>query len=164
MDWTRSMLRRRWALIVGLCLSIPVASHGTCVDFTGPVSVPRHPTVAAEFGSSKFVILGRATHARNISSPDDPAGYDWTVYEVKVLASYKGHPPRSIKLVSSNTTARFPMDEGKDYLLFIDRFDEPEYAGKEPLPTDFVDNCGNSGLANERQYEIRATQSLANQK
>ena len=155
---------RCWALLAFLWLSIPLVSHGACVDFSGPVDVPRHPNVTAEYASSKFVILGRATRARNVSSPDDPAGYEWTVYEVKVLTAFKGQPPKSVKLVSPNTTARFPMDEGKDYLLFIEHSSEPELAGNETLPADFVDNCGNSGLANERSPEIRATRSLTNSK
>lgn len=160
MDSIRLKPRRCWALLAYLWLLIPFTSHGACVDFSGPVDVPRHPSVAAEYGSSKFVILGRATRTKNISSPEDPAGFDWTVYEVKVLAVYKGQPPRSLKLVSPNTTSRFPMDEGKDYLLFIDHSSEPEFAGTEVLPADFVDNCGNSGLASERSKEIRMTQRL----
>ncbi|SFR86855.1 hypothetical protein SAMN05216570_0143 [Dyella sp. OK004] len=163
-DSIRLMPRRCWFLLAYLSLSIPLASHGACVDLSGPVDVPRHLTVAAEYASSKFVVLGRPTRTKNISSPDDPAGFDWTIYEVKVLAVYKGRPPRSVKLVSPNTTSRFPMVEGKDYLLFIEQSSEPEFAGKEPLPADFVDNCGNSGLASERSTAIRVTQSLKGRK
>lgn len=164
MDSIRRMPCRCLALLAFLWLSIPLVSRGACVDFSGPVDVPRHPTVAAEYATSKFVILGVATRAKNFSSPDDPDGYDWTVYEVKVLAAFKGQPPKSIKLVSPNTTSRFPMDEGKDYLLFVEHSPVLEFAGKEPLPADFVDNCGNSGLAHERSAEIRAMRSLTNSK
>lgn len=158
------MPRRRWGLLVLLWVLAPVTSHGACVDVSGPVDVPRHPTVAAEYGSSKFVILGRATHIRDISSTDDPAGFDWTIYEVKVLTVYKGQPPKLIRLVSPNTTSRFRMDDGRDYLLFIEHSSEPEHAGKQLLPTDFVDNCGNSGLASKRSAEIRVIQGLLNRK
>lgn len=158
------MSRLCGALLAPLYLSIPVMSHASCMDFSGSVDKPRHASLSGEYASSKFVILGRATHSRNISSPDDPAGYDWTVYDVEVLTVYKGRPSRSIKLVSPNTTSRFSMDEGKDYLLFIEHSTMKEYAGKELLPNDFVDNCGNSGPASEKAVEIQGVRGFADRK
>jgi hypothetical protein len=130
------------------------------LDFTGPVDVERHHSVPAEFKDSRFVFLGRATGSRNVSSPDDPDGYDWTVYDVEVLETFKGKPTRSIQLVSSNTTARFPMDEGRVYLLFVAQSKEGEWTGKEILPRNWVDNCGNSGPADKSADKVRALRSL----
>lgn len=160
MSTIKSTPRLRWSFPALLWLLAPTIAHGACV---GPAGAPRHPTVTAEYASSKSVILGQLTHTRNISSPDDPDGFDWTVYEVKVLTVYKGRPPKLIKLVSPNTSSRFPMDDGRDYLLFIEHSSKPERAGKELLPANFVDECGNSGLISERSAEIRSIRSLSNQ-
>lgn len=160
----RWLSRLGGTLLMCLYVSIPAVSHAACLDFSGPVDKPRHPSLSAEYASSNYVILGRATRSANISSPDDPNGYDWTVYDVTVLAAYKGQPSGTIKLVSPNTTSRFPLEKGKDYLLFITHSSQKEYAGKKLLPSDFVDDCGNSGPASERAVEIRTVEGFVDRK
>lgn len=162
MVWTYSTRRRWLSVIAALHLSVAAGAQAACVDFSGPVDLPRHPSVQQEYESSTFVVIGRVTHTRSIPSPEDPSSYGWMIYDVAIRAVYKGKPPRSIKLTSSNTTARFPMDDGRDYLLFIDQFSEPELAGDEPLPVSVVDNCGQSGEVRERAAQIRAVRRLAN--
>ncbi|URL58398.1 hypothetical protein IM816_17710 [Luteibacter flocculans] len=143
--------------------AISPASYGSCWESgAGPTAIYRNPTVAAEFKGAAAVITGRVTAARNISEPDDPEGYAWTIYSVQVLETFKGPPQQTIQLLSENTTARFPMDTGKTYLLFLTRSSMIEMAGKERLPANFVDNCGNSAVEEDAQPLIKKVRHLSN--
>lgn len=161
MDWTNLVSRTRWALSVCLLLSVPVAAHCACLDFSGPVDVPRHPSIAQEYASTPWVFIGRATASRDVPDPDDPEFYNWTIYDVQVVKVFKGKPPHHIRLLSENTTARFPMDHGKEYLVFVSHSPTAEMAGKEKLPGDYVDNCGNSGSVEEAGATIRVVKGLS---
>ncbi|SFW71062.1 hypothetical protein [Luteibacter sp. UNCMF366Tsu5.1] len=142
--------------------AISPASYGTCWEYgAGPTAIYRKPTVAAEFKDAAAVITGRVTAARNISEPDDPEGYAWTIYSVQVLETFKGTPQRTIQLLSENTTARFPMDTGKTYLLFISQSSMIEMAGKERLPTNFIDICGNSAVEEDARSLIKEVRHLS---
>jgi hypothetical protein len=66
---------------------------------------------------------------------NDPTGITATLYRIKVLQRLKG-AVASISVRSENTSARFPMDTGEDYLLFLNK------DGK----TYFVNSCGNSAI------------------
>jgi hypothetical protein len=100
----------------------------------------RHPNVLNEFNSSSNVIVGRVVNSRDESSPDDPEGIAQTVYSVRNIKAFKGAANNEIVITSENTSSRFAMDVGKDYLLFV-----KSYPG-----INIVDNCGNSGLLIER--------------
>jgi hypothetical protein len=65
------------------------------------------------------------------------------VYDVKVLRVIKGKPGPQLSLFSENSTARFWLQVGGEYLLFIveDTFDEP--VGRRLT----IDTCGNSASA-----------------
>lgn len=106
-------------------------------------------------------VTGRVTTERNISEPDDPEGYAWTVYTVQVLEIFKGTPPRTLRLLSENTSARFSMDTGKTYLLFVSQAPGVEMAGKEHLPSDYVDNCGNAAVAKDAEPAIKTVRGLS---
>jgi hypothetical protein len=107
------------------------------------------------------VFIGRATASRDVPDPDDPEFYNWTIYDVQVVKVFKGKPPHHIRLLSENTTARFPMDHGKEYLVFVSHSPTAEMAGKEKLPGDYVDNCGNSGSVEEAGATIRVVKGLS---
>jgi len=149
----------------GLALAIVTissASYATCWESgEGETAVYRNPSVPDEFKEATFVITGRVVGERNISTPDDPEGFEWTVYTVKVLEIFKGKPTRTIHLVSENSSARFYMDTGKSYLLFVSQFPTAAIAGKEHLPTAYVDNCGNSALVHDAESAIRAVKGLS---
>ena len=164
MDWNNLASRPVWALLLSLWLSIPVAAHCTCVDLGGPVDVPRHPSIADEYASVPWVLIVRTTASRDVPSPDDLGFYDWTIYDVEVVRVFKGRPPHHIRLLSENTTARFPMDPGKEYLVFVSHSPMVEMAGKEKLPGDYVDNCGNSGAIEDVGRAIRAVKELSGDK
>jgi hypothetical protein len=153
--------------VLFISMFISLASPGVravCVDLSGPDIVPRHPSIAQEFASAPWVFIGRATASRDVPSPDDPGFYDWTIYEVEVLKVFKGKPPHRIRLQSENTSGRFPMDRGKEYLLFVSHSPVVEMAGKEKLPGDYVDNCGHSGSIEEAGAAIRAVQDFSGAK
>ncbi|WP_243050438.1 hypothetical protein [Dyella sp. RRB7] len=131
---------------VFLALALAASTAGaTCWQpGVGAPAVTRHPSVAEEYQQAQFVVIGRAVRERNVFSVADTDDYDWTVYDVEVMKAFKGNPPHIIHLLSENSSARFPMDTGKSYLLFITHMPMVEREGDETLPADFVDNCGHS--------------------
>jgi hypothetical protein len=142
-----------------------VTAQATCGQAgLGDVALYRHPSISVEFQEARFVLLGRVTHQRNIASAEDPDGYDWTIYDVEVLQAFKGGPPRLIQLQSENSSARFPMDQGKTYLLFVTRLPMVEHEGDETLPQDYVDNCGNSAVLDAADGKVRAVERLSLQR
>ena len=149
----------------GLALAIAVASstaHATCWESgAGPTAVYRDPTVPAELKSATFVVIGRVLSERHIPDDDDPGGYAWTVYEVRVLETFKGRPPRVLRLLSENTTARFTMAKGETSVLFVSRSSTVEMAGHERLPMNYVDNCGNSATTRETADKIKWLRALS---
>ena len=150
---------------VPICLALVLAtstSSATCWQSgSGAQAVARHPSVAEEYQQAQFVVIGRATHEQNIASEADPDDFDWTVYDVEVLQAFKGHPPHTIRLSSENSSARFPLDPGKTYLLFITRMPMEEREGDETLPADFVDNCGNSDVMQTAGEALKAVTRLS---
>ena len=149
----------------GLVLAIAAASssaNASCRESgQGAAAVYRDPTVSAELKDATFVVIGRVLSERHIPDHDDPGGYAWTVYEVRVLETFKGKPPRVLRLLSENTTARFPMDKGEAYLLFVSRSSTVERAGNERLTMDYVDNCGNSATTREAADKIKWLRALS---
>jgi len=141
---------------------IAPASYALCWESgEGPTAIYRHPSVPAEFKNAALVVTGRVTAERNISEPEDPEGFAWTVYTVQVLEIFKGAPPRMLQLLSENTSARFSMDTGKTYLLFVSHSPDVELAGQERLPSDYVDNCGNSAVAEDAGSVIKTVRGLS---
>ena len=149
----------------GLTLAVAAtssAAYASCWESgQGPAAVYRHPSVPVEFKDATFVVIARVLGERRISSADDPEGYAWTIYDVQVLEAFKGKPPRALHLLSENTTARFPMDKGETYLLFVSRSPSVEMTGNERLPGDYVDNCGNSATAKDAAGKIKAVSDLS---
>jgi hypothetical protein len=149
-------------LLMSMTLSvISFGVHAACVDLTGPSIRARHPSISKEYVSAQGVFIGRAIASRNIASQDDPEFYDWTIYDVEVLRAFKGQPPHRVRLLSENTSARFPMDKDKEYLLFVSHSPMVELAGKEKLPPNYVDNCGNSGALENVGATLKAVRVLS---
>ena len=143
-------------------IAISSVCSATCWESgDGSTAVYRNPSVADEFKDAAFVVTGRVLSERNISSPDDPEGFEWTVYTVKVLETFKGKPQRTIHLVSENSSARFYMDTGESYLMFVRQSPAVVMAGQERLPTDYVDNCGNSALIKDAEPAVKAVRALS---
>lgn len=130
----RSVIRRTGVLCAAAFLFHCAGAHAVCLNGT--------PSVEQEFRTSAIVALGVARAARDVSSPDDPEGIDHTIYTVRLTRSFKGMPAgRTVGLFSRNSSARFPLDPGVPYLLFIDN-------SKDGL---YVSNCGRSGPVRDKK-------------
>jgi hypothetical protein len=92
--------------------------------------------VSDEYFISDLVLTGTVMASRNIVDPTDPDGTTGIFYTVRVDAVYRGNVVKSLEVYSENSTARFPMEEHKRYILFLK---------KEPDKNWGVDNCGSSG-------------------
>jgi len=101
----------------------------------------RHPTLQAEFADSDIVATGTARFVRRVVDPNDPEGYVATIHEIQVREIFRGRIPKRLYVESPNTSARFPMDAGGTYLLFLQRDANPAH--------HFVDNCGHSAPVDE---------------
>lgn len=137
-------------------------ANATCWQSgTGARATHWQPSVSEEFQEARFVFVGRAMHERNVFSAADPDDYDWTIYDVEVVQAFKGKPPHMIRLLSENSSARFTMEPGKTYLLFVNHMPMDERDGEETLPHDFVDNCGNSGVMEAAGEKIKTVELLS---
>jgi hypothetical protein len=132
------MKRIPWGLLVLSCfLGLSEASYSLCVD-------NRHPTIADEYASSTYVIRGILESERKVTTSDDPEGVAATIYTVRPLELFKGAAIDVLIIWSENTTSRFPMIKGTQYLLFL----------KESPDGFYVDNCGNSGATDNKNTGI----------
>lgn len=154
-----------WILVLG---QLPSVAHGYCFgnDKLLPTYDPTYYSVPKEFDRAIYVVTARVIdgiwldeHGKNtvlsppfVSGTSRPLGLDpymGAYYDVQVLRVFKGMPEGRLRLFSDNSSGRFPMDIGADYLLFIgnDTFD---VIGQQ---LD-VDNCGNSAPTKEARAQI----------
>ncbi len=80
------------------------------------------------------MITARVLNAKLVPSANDGYFLDGTIYGVEMRKGYKGNPGDALSVFSENSSGRFPMQIGREYLLFLYR-DHGRYQ---------VDNCGNS--------------------
>ncbi len=108
----------------------------------------RAPAAAQEAEHAAAVVQALVTQARDLhEDASDPHGITATRYAVRVLRTLRGHPPAAFTLHSENTSARFPMETGERYLLFVQRDGAGRY---------FIDACGNSALLSRSQATVKA--------
>ncbi len=93
-------------------------------------------TVSDELKTSGETIVGTVVGAQN--APDSSFHMDGVNYVVKVDRVLRGKMlgHETVTIFSENSPEKFPMQVGKQYLLFV----HLNYNRYE------VDNCGNSGL------------------
>jgi hypothetical protein len=144
------MLNRRLILaFLLLPFGVVDTCYALCVD-------DRHPSVSQEFTTSTYVIIGMQVHERSVGSNDDPKGVVATIYSVRPIEVFKGGAGHDIPIWSENTSARFVMEKGKKYLLFVTTSDDGLY----------IDNCGNSGPIDNKDTvkALRDVRSLTSSK
>ena len=156
------MGNRLWFFRFALLLAVTLFARETsayCIgwDKTFPGYRPDYYSPAEEYERALYVIEVRALSEIWLGEDGKPAplkrpfqdgakrpwGFDPYVgsyYEVEVLRTYKGKPPRRFRVFSENSTARCHLWVGKKYLLFVTQVDWPE------SNQHTVDNCGNSGF------------------
>jgi len=135
---------------------------------------PKYYSVSNEFRRSKYVVTARVLREKWLgydgketplqppfhSGGARPLGLDpyaGAYYDVKVLRVFKGNPKPELRLFSENSTGRFPLDVGYEYLLFIseDSFDPPIGAQLD------IDNCGNSAPVENAHATIHTLQGFS---
>ena len=95
------------------------------------------PAVEQEFKTSAIVFVGKLTSAKEV--PSQGGFIRGTFYSVKVAQTLKGSPSNKVELCE-NSSGRFPMRVGVQYLVFAD-YGVFEAISGERLA---IDNCGNS--------------------
>ena len=139
-----------------------------------PMYDSHYYSISKEYHRAKYVVraqviretwLGEDGQEKALEPPFQngatrPWGFDPYVgayYFVKVLQTYKGHPGAELQLFSENSTARFWLDVGSEYILFVTEASfEPPIAMK--LTTD---NCGNSTSMKEGLSALRQVEGLS---
>jgi hypothetical protein len=83
--------------------------------------------------------------------------YSGAMYKIKVLRNPKGKPNLYVSLFSENSTSRFWLDVGSEYVFFVseETFEDP--VGRKLT----IDTCGNSVLVNKADAVLK---SIANDK
>lgn len=108
----------------------------------------RAPAATQEAEHATAVVQALVTQARDLhEDAADPHGTTATRYTVRVLRPLRGHLPARFTLHSENTSARFAMEPGERYLLFVSRDGSGRY---------FIDACGNSAPLAESQAALKA--------
>ncbi len=114
-----------------------------------------HPSVKQETKDSRYVFVAQVEQSRDVIGPGNLI--DGTYFTLRVTENLKGHPELRVEVFSENTTARFPMDVGASYLLFVDR-----QRSEVTNSSEFViDSCGNSGLAKTQQKVLAQVRKAA---
>jgi hypothetical protein len=96
-------------------------------------------SVRSEFGKSLAVVTGTVAGER--VTPEHKGRYEGMTYTLNLQDLFRGRVSPAFERFSENSSGRFPMIKGMEYLLFI-------YDYGDVLA---VDNCGNSGLLTGRQ-------------
>jgi hypothetical protein len=109
---------------------------------------PPHPTVACEFLNSDAVFIGTVILARTV--PPRGEEIDGWLYDLTVQELFRGPRTRTIEVFTENTNGRFPLEVGKQYLLFAGELD-----GRLT-----IDCCGNSAELLDAQEAIRELHGL----
>jgi hypothetical protein len=138
---------------------------------------PAYYSVPKEFARAKYVVRARSVKETWIgedgkptvlkppflSGGSMPLGFDpylGAYYDVDVVEAFKGSPPKQLRLFSENSTSRFYLDVGREFLLFVfdEVFDPPI---RRALTTD---NCGNSAYTDAAQSAIKTLRQLVGKK
>lgn len=110
-----------------------------------------YPTVREEYLLSKIVLTGKIEHKRKTLDSADGYFADGDTYTVIPKRAYKGEVKSRLELFSENSSGRFPMQVGEEYLLFV-------YQDHGRLS---IDNCGNSDLVSRRKKAVAEVSRLS---
>ncbi len=107
-----------------------------------------HPRVCAEFFKSDAVFIGTVLAQRTVPAEGD--FYDGWLYDLRVQRTFRGSARKTISVFTENSSGRFPLESGRQYLLFATKY-------KNRLE---IDNCGNSGLLSQAEDTIRQIERI----
>jgi hypothetical protein len=156
-------------------LAWPATSSAYCwgADPTMPGSSPDYYSAPKEYRRAQYVAVVKVLSETWLDDDGKPAplkppfqfglprpwGFDpymGAKYRVEVIERLKGSPPKQLTLFSENTTARFWLDVGQSYLVFITP-EQHKTLGK----VETLDNCGNSEVYKPGSETNRIVRSLA---
>lgn len=148
------------ALVFAAAIHAPGVASAYCIgaDDTLPAYKPDYYALPVEFDRVQFVVeaevvretwVGEDGKPRRVVPPFGGGGnrpwglaapYLGAWYDLKIVRSFKGRSRTRLRLFSENSTARFWLNKGERYLLFMnmESFDPP--VGRALT----IDNCGNS--------------------
>jgi hypothetical protein len=107
-------------------------------------------SVEAEYHRSVAVVVANVVSERVVPDPEDSELSAGTLYPVRIEKLFRGTPRKQVDVWSENTSGRFPMENGKSYLLFL-------YEDEHQLSAD---GCGNSGLVSEKRQVLATLETL----
>jgi hypothetical protein len=106
------------------------------------------PTVACEYMNSDAVFVGTVVSMK--AAPAQGEEYDGWLYDLRVQRWFRGPGKKVVQVFTENSSGRFPLDLGKQYLLFADMYD-----GRLEIT-----NCGNSSLFTAAKTVLRELRKL----
>jgi len=147
------LARSRLWLSMWTCLAVlgvTATANAVCLDenFVSGYHLP----LEKEVRSAVAIVLGKVTRKRDlVENPADPDGITATIYTMQVSRAVLGKVTPIIRIRSENDSGRFWMDVGKEYLLFLSK--DVQHG------LFFVDSCGNSGVASDRETVLRQVEN-----
>lgn len=132
----------RAIVIVFVGMFLPSPSFGVC-------SQPE-PTVRCEFLNSAAVFIGTVVSTRNEPAGSGVDDNDGWIYTLTVQRRFRGALSKTIEVYTENASARFPLDNGKQYLLFAFKFH-----GRLQ-----IFGCGNSALLLDAKKSIQELERI----
>ena len=135
-------MMRAVQLVLAAVIAVPIPAAAVCPKPS--------PKVCNEFFKSSAVVVGTVIAERTVAATEDFED-GWT-YRIRVQRTFRGARADEVSVFTENTSARLPLVVGRTYLLFADRF-------RDRLQ---ISDCGNTGLAAERQRQLHALEKIAN--
>jgi hypothetical protein len=114
------------------------------------------PTVEQEFKNSALVFIAKVIGTRDVRVRSE-AITGGTFYSVAVEEVLKGTPPKTVELYSENSSGRFPMEVGVQYLVFANYGVFEGITGQHPA----INNCGNSEPLSKAHKALAIVRKLA---
>jgi hypothetical protein len=143
-NWCILAFVLRAAVLVCFGFLLPTSAFGYCQQ--------PHANVACEFLNSDAVFVGTVISVRDEppmrSGDGSPDGW---IYALTVQRLFRGPSSERIEVYTENANARFPMEIGKQYLLFAANF----HRRLE------ITSCGNSALLAEARNAVATLEGLA---
>jgi hypothetical protein len=154
----RTIRFRQGAGLLLLALTFSTAGSAAALCTAGYPNI----SLSRELKESDFVIIGTLMSYRRVVDPEDPEGYEATLYQVHVDRALRGQVrayarKAYLTVYNENTSARFPFDEpptsgkGKRYLMLV-------RSGPDGY---WVDACGHSGELEQSRKTVRLIQGMA---
>jgi hypothetical protein len=130
-----------------ILLLVPVATLLHALPASAACRQP-DPKVCAEFFKSDVVFVGTVLALRTVPTKGD--FYDGWWYRLRVRKMFRGPDRETVEVFTENSSVRFPLTVGNEYLLFA-----KDFGGRLEIA-----HCGNSGLLSQSLQEIQEIEQI----